>query len=355
MNKNKVIEKLQKLLDDFEDKYSKPLNTLGIETEKMKNACEKIKESWSGSYFGYHHKLYYGEFEKPPRDEWFSVEWGGINGISHYWRERTKEEVQKEINRLVGNSFEVTKFEKENKILASEIEDFQTQVDLLITSVTPKDANSPFTIEKIEPEKKLKAYLKSYMSRSMMSRDSEAVSQGIFVPSVIYYEAVAYEAGCIVSNVQKFLKSVKHFIHWYELQGTSVSDPNEKPLLTDLSLLHPDIFSKCQRLFETGEYAESVEKSFKVVRDKLRDLTGYETGSEAFGKGKLHIKGANAPNVDEDFNEGAKFLTMAIDRFRNEKSHNSNAKIDDPQQAYEYLTMSSLAMHLLDRAEIVSK
>ena len=92
-----------------------------------------------------------------------------------------------------------------------------------------------------------------------------------------------------------------------------------------------------------GEYAEAVEKSFKVVRDRLRSLTSHETGSEAFGKGKLYIKGAAAPHVD---------LTMAIDRFRNEKSHTADGNISDPIRAYEYLRLSSLAMHLLDKAVI---
>src|SRR3989304_2621825 len=118
----------------------------------------------------------------------------------------------------------------------------------------------------------------------------------------------------------------------------------------DLSVLHPEILSKCRSLFEKEEYPEAVEKSFKVVRDRLRSITGYEKGSEAFGKGRLHIKGAAADNVDSDFNEGVKFLTMAIDRFKNEKSHTSNAKINNPQRAYEYLTLSSLAMNLLEQA-----
>jgi hypothetical protein len=82
-------------------------------------------------------------------------------------------------------------------------------------------------------------------------------------------------------------------------------------------------------------------------------LTGYETGAEAFGKGNLHIKGAAPPHVDEDFNVGVKFLTMAIDRFRNEKVHTSDAKIADPVRAYEYLRLCSLAMNLLDSAEIL--
>src|SRR5947209_6053460 len=122
----------------------------------------------------------------------------------------------------------------------------------------------------------------------------------------------------------------------------------------DLSVLHPKIFSKCQSLFANTEYPEAVEKGFKVVRDRLRELTSHETGSEAFGRGNLHIKGASAANVDRDFNDGVKFLPMAVDRFRTEKSYTSDAKIDHPQRAYEYLMLSSLAMRLLDQAEIIS-
>jgi uncharacterized protein (TIGR02391 family) len=121
---------------------------------------------------------------------------------------------------------------------------------------------------------------------------------------------------------------------------------------TGIKSLHPEIYSQCRTLYSGGEYAEAVEKSFKVVRDRLRSLTTYETGSEAFGKGKLHIEGSAASHVDEDFQDGVKFLTMAIDRFRNEKSPTADGNISDPLRAYEYLRLSSLAMHLLDRAVI---
>lgn len=47
-----------------------------------------------------------------------------------------------------------------------------------------------------------------------------------------------------------------------------------------------------------------------------------------------------------------KFLTMAIDRFRNEKSHVADGNISDPIRAYEYLRLSSLAMHLLDGGRV---
>lgn len=77
----------------------------------------------------------------------------------------------------------------------------------------------------------------------------------------------------------------------------------ETPSPTAIDSLHPEILSRCSNLFEDGVYAEAVERSFKVVRDRLRALTTYETGSEAFGKGNLYIDGAAAPNVDEGFSE----------------------------------------------------
>jgi uncharacterized protein (TIGR02391 family) len=126
----------------------------------------------------------------------------------------------------------------------------------------------------------------------------------------------------------------------------------ESPDASAIQSLHPRILSKCLKLYEGGDYAESVEKSFKIVRDRLRTLTTFETGSEAFGKGRLYVDGAAASHVDDDFQNGVKFLAMAIDRFRNEKSHTADGNISDPIRAYEYLRLSSLALHLLENARI---
>lgn len=129
------------------------------------------------------------------------------------------------------------------------------------------------------------------------------------------------------------------------------STPSPDPGMTAaIASLHPDISAGCRKLYEGGDYAEAVEKGFKIVREKLRALSGYETGAEAFGRGDLYIDGSAAPHVDGDFQEGVKFLTMAIDRFRNEKSHTADGNIRDPLRAYEYLRLSSLALHLLMHA-----
>lgn len=127
--------------------------------------------------------------------------------------------------------------------------------------------------------------------------------------------------------------------------------PGDGPLL-QFDSLHVKIVTGCKALYDAGSYAEAVEKSFKVVRGRLRSLTGFETGSDAFGTGRLRISGAAARWVEDDFNEAVKFLTMAIDRFRNEKAHTVDGNITEPVRAAEYLAMSSLAMHLLDGAYI---
>jgi uncharacterized protein (TIGR02391 family) len=115
--------------------------------------------------------------------------------------------------------------------------------------------------------------------------------------------------------------------------------------------LHPEVRQACAKLYDDGHLPQAVENGFKTVRARLRKLTGHETGSEAFGKGKLRVEGAIDPYVEQDFNEAVKFLTMAIDKFRNEKAHTSDANLD-PVKAFEYIAMSSLAMRLLDHTYI---
>ena len=131
------------------------------------------------------------------------------------------------------------------------------------------------------------------------------------------------------------------------------ADTQGRPVNTGtLDSLHPLVQQKCSQLYRGEHYAEAVEKGFKIVRDRLRKLTNHETGSEAFGKGGLYVKGATAEHVDNDFQQAVKFLTMAIDMFRNEKSHTSDGNIGSPVRAYEYLALTSLAIHLLDDAEV---
>jgi len=79
------MQQLEALLADFNTNYSSSIEEIATNAEIMRVACDNIRDSWSGSCFGYHSKLYYGDFEKPPQGEMSSVEWGGIHGLSEQW------------------------------------------------------------------------------------------------------------------------------------------------------------------------------------------------------------------------------------------------------------------------------
>ena len=119
-------------------------------------------------------------------------------------------------------------------------------------------------------------------------------------------------------------------------------------LLVTFDSLHPQISDRCADLYRNEHYSESVEAGFKVVLDRVFELTGKTKVHEAIGSGELYFGGSAASNVEKDFNEGVKFLLMAISRFRNAKSHTSRDKMTDPVLAYEYLRATSLAMRFLD-------
>lgn len=244
------------------------------------------------------------------------------------------------VEQIAGGNISIDKLEADTHSLRSVGEDVRRELLIELSSITFD--------ERLRPEETL---LKD-LERLRLGRTKEDIGRaklpkGTTLPAHVYYEAVGEEALSLAGAIETLLKMADQLILQLEKKKPSGVGPAR-----GLEELHPEIRAKCYALYKAGAYAEAVETSFKAVRDRLRNLTGFDTGSEAFGKGKLHIRGAAGTNVEEDFNEAVKFLTLAVDRFRNEKSHSTDAKIDDPTRAYEYLTLSSLAVNLLEQAEI---
>lgn len=142
-------------------------------------------------------------------------------------------------------------------------------------------------------------------------------------------DAVARQLGCFGCNYNK--------VDFKEANRTEL-----------MERLHPTIADECSKLFESEHYPEAAIKGFMTVKERLRELTGYESSTDAFGKGGLHIDGASAEHVDPDFQQAAKFLLMSIDMFRNEGVHNKFGSATGSQRSYEFLALSSLAMNLLE-------
>ena len=114
--------------------------------------------------------------------------------------------------------------------------------------------------------------------------------------------------------------------------------------------LRPEIYEHIKRYLATQDYYHAVEESYKIVRQKLRALTGEEKANQAFCETNIEkIFGHNpSDDAEKDFFEGVKFINMAIQRFRNEKAH-TPAKPLEKNLAIHYISLASLAYELISR------
>lgn len=115
-------------------------------------------------------------------------------------------------------------------------------------------------------------------------------------------------------------------------------------------LLQKDIFDHVQKLLNDGHYFNAVEEAYKVVRKKLKDVTGKEKATDAFNAANYDKIFGHQPanDAERDFFEGVKFLHMAIQFLRNEKAH-TPARDLDKNLAIHYIALASLAYDLISR------
>jgi uncharacterized protein (TIGR02391 family) len=125
---------------------------------------------------------------------------------------------------------------------------------------------------------------------------------------------------------------------------------NQKVDITKESFIeiHPDIFNHIKSCIENRDYYHAVEEAYKVVIEKLREITGEEQASKAFNdKNYNKIFGkTNKTLIEKDFCDGIKHLCLAIQKFRNNTVHSLSKKLDK-NIAMHYISLTSLAYSLL--------
>ncbi|MFW6172824.1 MAG: TIGR02391 family protein [Elusimicrobiota bacterium] len=114
--------------------------------------------------------------------------------------------------------------------------------------------------------------------------------------------------------------------------------------------LQKDIFDHVQKLLNNGHYFNAVEEAYKIVRKKLKDITGKEKATDAFNKTNYKKIFGHEPKdeAEKDFFEGVKFLHMSIQFLRNEKAHTPANELDK-NLAIHYISLASLAYDLIIR------
>lgn len=129
------------------------------------------------------------------------------------------------------------------------------------------------------------------------------------------------------------------------------STPRRRYTKNELKIeLRPEIYSHIKRYLADEDYFHALEESYKIVRKKLKDITGSEKATDAFSEKNLAVIFGHLPKdeIEKDFFSGIKFLHMALQCFRNEKAHDL-AKPLDRNVAIHYLAVASLAYDLITR------
>lgn len=228
MSSNNTIEnnsftKIKQTINNTNDKYIPRIEKLISVAEKINKACDEISKSWSNSFAGYHGRLYYKDFEEPSLHNRFNTEWGCVNGLPDGWNEKNPEVVKQKIEELVDEDISLTQLEIDEKKLSEEFIEIQREMLILFSTFSFKDEDIQekkllSEIEEFKFSKKLGHFMKKMMPRSIRTRDSRAINEGICQPSHIYYKAVALLIINTCNSIKIFLKTADRLTRQLEIK-----------------------------------------------------------------------------------------------------------------------------------------
>ena len=181
-----LAERLKKAADsaDSED-VAKPISAL-------EEAAQKIGRSFSGSWQGYHSRVYYAGFSPPPPGAHFSQEWGlmdtyaSSHGSHGDWREYDIEEVKAHIRQLAGEP-DLAKAHKAADAASETFEFAKSEIiSVLQGEIEGRDdgflENLKKEVEKLNPLSTFEVAQHLSPKGQIMTRDTVVLGQGVQVP-----------------------------------------------------------------------------------------------------------------------------------------------------------------------------
>jgi predicted nucleotide-binding protein len=234
-----IIDKLKKeskILDKCENyDYSAFITLI--------NEAEKVGRSWSGSWLGYHSRVYYKNFQTPPANAHFSTEWGINNPLTSFdsigmlggstgdWIEYTFEDVTQYINNLVDDI-------DWNSITQSSIECKKiyenTKYDILSILYAQKIYNKDEFIKKLIDElEEMKLltkddFLKGYIPQGTLSTRDTRVEKKLETPPHIAIICSIYEIIAPFTLIEQLKQHTTKIIKYLENLELTMNEQKKK-------------------------------------------------------------------------------------------------------------------------------
>lgn len=202
------------------------------EVERLIRCAESVGKSWSGSWLGYHSRVYYKNLNPPPSGAHFSMEWGFLDafnmGTVGDWHEYEFEYIVEHIYNEVGGLDVLSACGEQAERAEHAIEEVKAEVLSLIYSNYNVDSDK-FLSGLVNTVEKTKVFTYAdcveYMrpSGSMMSRDMIALEKGFTTPPHIHVIATAMALKTKISVASDLRKEIiKLASHIKNLEGKQI-------------------------------------------------------------------------------------------------------------------------------------
>ena len=208
----------------------------------LEEAAQKIGRSFSGSWQGYHSRVYYAGFAPPPPGAHFSQEWGlmdtypSSHGSHGDWREYDTEEVKAHIRKLAGEP-DLTNAHNAADAASETFEYAKSEIiSILQSEIEGRDdgflENLKKELEKLNPLSTLDVVQHLSPKGQIMTRDTIVLGQGTQVPphmsfiaevkSIRHAFAICHSAGDIATKAASHLERKARRSKAAERVGTNV-------------------------------------------------------------------------------------------------------------------------------------
>lgn len=122
--------------------------------------------------------------------------------------------------------------------------------------------------------------------------------------------------------------------------------------------INKGVYAHIKQYLDSEDYFHAVDEAYKLVREKLREVTGNEKATDVFNMNaenktyytQLFGKTDGSTQAEKDFFRGVGYLNLTIQFLRNEKAHSLATQLDR-NLAIHYISLSSLAYDLITRSE----
>lgn len=208
----KEVEKIKNGVDELLERIVKSTEP----AKKIASACNLINNSWSGSDLVGHSNFFYRNFDAPPHNRRFSIEWGLINGVPEGWYEKSNEKVLQKIKNEAGVSPE--DLDKDADLIADDFEKLRKQTIILFSNISKEAAAE---IEKFNLQTKNDIF-NQYWKRQIITRDSSAIYAGRIIPTHKYYSATASFITGATEQLNEFLYLVDKIIAQNKSTGQKI-------------------------------------------------------------------------------------------------------------------------------------